>query len=450
VKQPRIMPPLTGMMHWHSLFTRHASNIRSALTKGLKALDEAVGIQPKGRLQPAFLRQTTRQPLHPIARIRQSESRWYSTARKFVEGSGFTSSVKTGRSGVKYDRASFPQSTVRTYIQNSSGRAPFAHTLRPNLTGGTLGRTAGGYTQGSGRIGGARYFSHGPSSQAHVVQNVSQAMRAFFISGHKAQFDGLSPNGEKKFKPVSTLQEATGRKMRSLPKATPGSWIDFQINPTITALSSLNGVVGYEKSTTEVPHINSEGLIDALSVDFSRALKDLAAVHNDIKRLSVLGDLLITCEQTSLRVHFPGCDAETVERLCQELHVNRGTVSEDPAFSDFVGADIALLFPMAPGTADSLSNGSVSGGEFYENNVQRHVIDYDDMMSSAHSDKYSTASEHSFEDILDAERPWLPSTPHDQRSLETVSVIGSDEYSPLEYQGFEGIYRFIEELDRVG
>jgi len=105
---------------------------------------------------------------------------------------------------------------------------------------------------------------------------------------------------------------------------------------------------------------------------------------------------------------------------------------------------------MAPGRADSLSDGSLSGGEFYEQNIQRHVIGYDDMMSSTHSDKYSTASDHSFEDVLDSERPWQPSTPHDQRSLETVSVIESDDYSPLEYQGFEGIYRFIEELDRVG
>jgi hypothetical protein len=275
-------------------------------------------------------------------------------------------------------------------------------------------------------------------------------MRAFFISGHKAQFDGLTPAGEKKFKPVSNLQETTGRKMRSLPRTTPGSWIDFQINPTITALSSLDGVVGYEESTVEVPHINSDGLIDALSVDFSRALKDLAAVHNDLKRLSVLGDLLITYETTSLRVHFPGCDAQTVERLCQELNVHRGLVSEDPAFSDFVGAEIALLFPMAPSSTSCLSESSCIGGEFYEQNPNRDVIHYDDMMSSVHSDKYSSDSDHGFEDVLDQERPWMPSTPHDQRSFETVSIIESDEYNPLEYQGFEGIYRFIEELDRVG
>jgi hypothetical protein len=275
-------------------------------------------------------------------------------------------------------------------------------------------------------------------------------MRAFFISGHKAQFDGVSPNGEKKFKPVSNLQETTGRKMRSLPKATPGSWIDFQINPTITALSSMTGVVGYSKSSVEVPHINSEGLIDALSVDFSRALKDLAAVHNDLKRLSVLGDLLITYETTSLRVHFPGCDAQTVERLCEELNVHRGFISEDPAFSDFVGAEIALLFPMAPSTASSLCDESLSGSELYDLPAQRNIIHYDDMMSPTQSDKYSTDSDHGFEDVLESERPWMPSTPFDQQSLETVSVIGSDEFSPLEYQGFEGIYRFLEELDRVG
>jgi hypothetical protein len=45
---------------------------------------------------------------------------------------------------------------------------------------------------------------------------------------------------------------------------------------------------------------------------------------NDLKRLSSLGDLPVTLEQKSiLRVRFPGCAAETVERLCDEVGVQR-------------------------------------------------------------------------------------------------------------------------------
>jgi len=447
-----IMPPIPGMVHWHSLIARHAKTIRSLLHKGLSALDKSVAGQARA-LEPVLVRNTPKQPLHPLARIRQTQSRWYSTTRRAVDGArSFSSIAAGGQRGVKYDKSAFPTSVIGSRVQSSTGRAPFASTLRPNLTGGTLGRTAGGYTLGSGRIGGARHFSHGPANPAHVVHNVSQAVRAFFISGHKAQFDGVSPTGEKRFVAVSTLQEETGRKMRSLPKTTPGSWIDFQINPTITALTCLNSVVGYNASDSSAmaTHINSDGLIEALSTDFSRALKELAAIQNDIKRLASLGDLLITHEGTCLRVHFPGCDATTVERLCEELNVRRGVIHEDDAFNNFVGAEMALLFPMAPSESGSVTDES-DGGYYYEKSLGRRQIRMDDMYTATLSEHYSTHSEDGFEDILAGENPWLSSSssPSGFQSVRSGSALDVDEHSPLEYQGFEGIYRFIEELDSV-
>lgn len=283
------------------------------------------------------------------------------------------------------------------------------------------------------------------------MQNVSQAVRAFFLSGQKAQFDGVSPfSGEKRFKAVSCLQEQTGRKMRSLPKTTPGSWVDFKTNPSITALTPLAGIVGFGASedSMKAAHINSEGLMDALSVDFSRALKDLAAIHTDIKRLSSLGDLLITYEDTRLRVHFPGCDYETVEGLCNELGVRQGVVVQDEAFDSFVGAEIALLFPFAPNRASSLDE-ACDGHEFFDTHHRADKIDFEDMMTPDLSEHYSSASEHGFEDILIEDTPWLSSSPSGFESVRTGSAASVDDYSPLEYQGFEGIYRFIEELDAV-
>lgn len=448
------MPPIA--MHWHSLIARHAKSLKAAFSKGLKALDAQLaqaGSSQRAAFEPVLARNTPKQPLHPLARIRQSQARWYSTARRSVESSVGHFTTTTGKSGVKYDRASFPKSTVGSYVRSSSGRAPFASTLRPNLTGGTLGRTAGGYTTGSGRIGGQRFFSHGPASQAQVVQNVSQAVRAFFISGQKAQFDGVAPNGEKRFKAVSALQEETGRKMRSVPKATPGSWIEFQINPTITALTSLDSVVGFSVSdaVAQNNHLNTEGLLDILSVDFSRALKDLAAVLNDLKRLSALGDIPVTYEGSHLRVHFPGCDAATVERLCEELNMQRGTVIQDEAFDAFAGTEIALLFPFAPSSKGSLTDESDAAELFVPAKPRmasnRHVIALEDMLSTTHSPAYSTQSDTGFEDVLyEDANPWL-SSPSGYQSVHSGSAYESDKHSPLEYQGFEGIYRFIEELD---
>ncbi|SMQ46862.1 unnamed protein product [Zymoseptoria tritici ST99CH_1A5] len=450
------MPPIPGMMQWHSLLARHAKNLKAALARASQALENHLAGQQQraAQLEPILVRNTPKHPRHPLAKIRQTQSRWYSTARKSVDASirNFTSSAT--RSGAKYDRASFPKSRTSYAIQQSSGRAPFASTLRPNLTGGALGRTAGGYALGgSGRVGGARFFSHSPASQAQVVQNVSQAVRAFFVSGQKAQFDGISNHGDKRFKAVTALQEETGRKMRSLPKATPGSWIEFQVNPTITALTPLTTVTGYSFTSTadESSHLNTDGLLNILSVDFSRALKDLAAVLNDLKRLSALGDLPLTYEGCNLRVHFPGCDAGSVERLCEELGVQRGVVVQDEAFDVFAGTEVALLFPFAPSDS-SLCEESDGADFFYEKPkelCQRHLISLDDMLSDSRSEHYSTQSEGGYVDVLaEEENPWQSSN-SGYHSIGSGSSYGPDRDTPLEYQGFEGIYRFMAELDSV-
>ena len=447
------MPPIPGMVQWHSLLARHAKSLKDAFTKAVRTVDAQLAGKSQAQLQPILVRNTPKQPLHPLARIRQGQSRWYSTARREIEGAvrHFSSSASGRSAGAKYERASFPKSAVGTYIQQSSGRAPFASTLRPNLTGGTLGRTAGGHALGSGRAGGARYFSHGPACQAQVVQNVSQAVRAFLIGGQKAQFDGVSSRtGENRYKAVSALQEQTGRKMRDIPRATPGSWVDFQVNPTITALTPLSAFTGFSDaaSTVQADHLNTDGLLNVLSVDFSRQLRDLAAVFNDLKRLSALGDLPITYASSHLRVHFPGCDADTVERLCFELNITRGTVIQDDAFDAFAGTEIALLFPFAP--SKDVSEDSFEGVFDDPAMTKLHPIDMRSMFTPSETPAYSTQSAQSDSDLEDVleENPWL-SSPSGYESVRSGSGYESDKHDPLEYQGFEGIYKFIEELDAV-
>jgi len=358
----------------------------------------------------------------------------------------FTTSASRS-TGVKYDKSSFPKSRIGGIVNAQAGRAPFASTLRPNLTGGTLGRTAGGYGWGSGRAGGARYFSHGPAAPAQVINNVSQAVRAFLISGQKAQYDGIDPHrGEKRFKAVSVLQDQVHRTLNKVPKATPGSYVSFNINPTVTALTPLKAVKGFPASQ-EKTSLKSEGLLDVLSVDFTRSIKELAAVLKDLQRLSELGDLPITYKDSTLKVHFPGCDRDTVETICNDFEVRRGVVHQDEDFDDFVGTDIALLFPFA-------SSRTPSECSFFEKPVsgRQHVpaIDWEHMLSPPvlSSDAYSTHSENGFDEYLDVEdatsNPWLSSSsPSGYESLHTSEADEVNYDAPLEYQGIEGMYRFM-------
>jgi hypothetical protein len=349
---------------------------------------------------------------------------------------------------VKYDKSSFPKSRIGSIVNAQAGRAPFASTLRPNLTGGTLGRTAGGYGWGSGRAGGARYFSHGPAAPAQVINNVSQAVRAFLVGGNKAQFDGVnSHNGEKRFKTVSVLQDQASRTLNKTPKASPGSYISFNINPTVTALTPLKAVKGFTSFAQEKETLNAEGLLDVLSVDFSRAVKELAAVLKDIQRLAALGDLPISYENSVLKVHFPGCDAQTVETICNDFEVSRGTIHEDEEFSSFVGSDIALLFPFAPSQTPSECS-------FFEKPVanRQHVqpnIDWANMLSPSvtESEGFATPSECSYDqldDFMTEQNPWLSvSSPSGYDSLHTSEADEMDMETPMEYQGVDGMYRFM-------
>lgn len=392
-------------------------------------------------------------------------------------------------------RSSYPRSAVSNAISRSSGRAPFGSTLRPNVTGGTLGRTAGGYTLGSGRVGGARYFSHGPAVQSHVVQNVSQAVRAFVVGGQKAQFSGYNPHtGEKRYKAVSTTQDGASRKMLGLPRQTPGSYVEFAVNPTITAMTLLGSVAGYGMSTVntedEHQHVNTLGLLDVLSVDFSRALRDLATILNDLKKLSALGDLPITCQtdgrgnSQSLRIHFPGCDADTVEVLCQELAVQRGIVVQDEEFDAFAGTEIALLFPFAPSTATSMDGEDAAAaaaaedlwfqqphqsrkepvdwaGMITPSDVSDHDHDHELYSIRSAQTEEEEESEHMsfvFAEHGNAHPSPSASTPSGYETLHYSSSsaasvrghhanVAAHAPSPLEYQGFEGIWRFIEQCD---
>ncbi|OJJ49642.1 hypothetical protein ASPZODRAFT_149144 [Penicilliopsis zonata CBS 506.65] len=434
---------------------------RYAYEKAYKALKEKLPDptqQVALRLQPSYAWINTRRPINRAAAIRQSRGRYFSTRA----AGGFVSAL---RSGVRGDQAAYQKSRIASNIGRLTSRAPFASSLRPNLTGGTLGRTAGGYAVGAGRFGGARYFSHGPAAPAQVISQVSAGVRAFFVSGKKARFDGIDPyTGEKRYKIVGALQDQAERKMAAIPRTAPGSSIDFQISPTITAFGMMGGL--QKKSTAvDMETLNSEGLMDLLSVDFARALKDLAAVLNDLKRLSTLGDLpILLQDRSTIRVRFPGCDAETVERLCDEVGVQRGLILQDEDFDVHNRTDLALLYPFAP----SVPTSPVSDYFALEESKLRcspDQLDWKAMISSEDETPLSPyymrspSNRPSFEDKeLFGSNPWN-SSPSGYSSI-NISELGDQAFFPefssggmpetaSEYEGAEGIYKFLAECDQA-
>lgn len=431
------MPPGGGFLATAALrvlsknLARASKMLRSRLANATRPTN--------AELQPAYARNTPNcQPLHPLARLRQLKrvgktyAHFNASVRRYLSTGSHNSSAVP-----RFDRSKLPVSNTSRAVSRFTGRAPFACTFRPNLTGGTLGRSAGGYSMPGG--GSARYFSHAPAAQAQVVSNVSQAMRAFWVGGHRARYDGVDANGKVRYRTVNAMQEEARIRLASVPCNAPGSFIDFRVSPTITALSPL-GVVfpfaatteqGFKPMAGETATLHAEGFLDVLSVDFARALQDLAAIMTDLKSLSVLGNLPITLEKGSvLRVRFPGVDAETVERLCDDAGVRRGVVRQDAAFEASVGVPVALQFPFAP-DEDCTKTITSPGG------------------SLRSQDSGGSEIEEMFLDEYE-ENSWLsPPETEGYESMSPALLSSSGEHCSEDFEGLEGIYRFIEECDRA-
>lgn len=269
----------------------------------------------------------------------------------------------------------------------------------------------------------------------------------------------MSPRNEKQFEAVSSLQEQAGRKMRSIPAATPGSYVNFKVTPTITAIGPFSNLPTAD-SAHEQQSLNNTTVMKMLSVDFARALKDLAMIMTDLQKLSRLGDLSLSLPNSStLRVRFPGCDADTVNRLCEELEIRRGLVYQDEDFDISNGTEMALLFPFAPSKTPSENTFSpkLMAGEA----GKHEPLEWENMISPRPPPNYSTHSVTSddFEEVIAVEdNPWLSSPSgysslngSDEDDAAGYSRDGMDGQAPSssEYEGLEGIYRFLEECDRA-
>ncbi|KAL8946846.1 MAG: hypothetical protein Q9222_006811 [Ikaeria aurantiellina] len=403
-------------------------------------------------------------PIHHHAFLRQSRA---SALRNFTS--------KARLHVQRIDRPTFQQSKIGQAVSRTLG-SPFASTLRPNLTGGALPRSAGGYGLG-GTARGVRHFSHTGSAQAQVIQNVNAGFRAFCVGGGKARFDGFDhKTGAKRFKSVSEAEDRALRKIQKSKSAwTKGTNLEFSLNPTIMALSAslpLSTNARFQGMT-----LGTDGFLDTLGADFARAFRDLAAIHVDLKRLASFGDLPIQLATSHrggsiLSVRFAGCDGETVSRLCDEVGVRRGVVREDEAWDKDKDVEMALLFPFAP--SKSVSDYDNDSALFdktlrADNHIAPEKMEWDQMMSpSDHGENYTEGDVTSFDQIHtpnSTETPcyshlgYSPQSPSGYESLRESDYAPDDPFyhytSPArprrqdstDIQGLESIYRFLAECD---
>jgi hypothetical protein len=303
-----------------------------------------------------------------------------------------------------------------------------------------------------------RHFSHTGSAQAQVFGNVTAGMRAFVLSGSKARFDGMDKKGAKRWKVVKNEKEGMrktflGQKMMGKGKKQRGTSLEFRLAPAVPVV-------------TEGVNLNTPNVLPQLAGDFARALKAMAAVHADLRRLSYLGDLPVYMKnQSTLVVRFHGCDAAAVTALCDEVGVTRGVVREDEAWQTDKEVEMALLFPFAPSGGESesgmFSDYAVDDGVgyMYSTHVKPERRDWINMLPSPMSEAptesphFSTKSTTSGEGFSHIPSSWTAdgdSTESGEEEDYVSSRVATSERSgSAVYEGVEGIYRFIAECDSV-
>lgn len=295
-----------------------------------------------------------------------------------------------------------------------------------------------------------------------MIHNVSAGIRAFCIGGGKARFDGVDPiTGEKRFRAVSKTENVVQkRKENPLARIMRGTSLQFKLSKAITT-SPASLASAFQEQNTDIVSLNDINLLDDSAADFARALNDFAAVYADLRRLSAFGDLPVSLTTTVsgpvYSVHFAGCDADLVSRLCDEVGVRRGVIVEDEAWMNEKDVEMALLFPFAPTCG-------IEAVSELENGIQPDELDWRHMLSPSVQTPSIFESLQSFATLPSP--PQKANSPSGYESLEENGLAFEDPYSrslsPMEtpthstaksasadYEGLEGIYKFLQQCDEA-
>ena len=294
-----------------------------------------------------------------------------------------------------------------------------------------------------------------------MVQNVSAAIRAFYVNGYKARYDGIDPHtGEKRYRAVTKVQEDASKRFQNAADQPNlrGTTLEFRLAPTITAVSPLE--------SSEIT-LGTPKLLSSLATDFSRSLATLSLVHADLTRLSALGSLpILHPDPSTLHVRFPGCDGSIASALCDELGIQRGIVREDDGWAEDGDKDVgmALLFPCAPsGAASATPNTSQSFEKTLGKGFAAESLEWQSMLSHNKSQPSVKGRESPASYFL-VDNPWrsamasydglrdsdLDSNDNFGFEMERIRAMRPEPLrgqSPSLYEGIEGIHRFIAECE---
>ena len=244
-----------------------------------------------------------------------------------------------------------------------------------------------------------------------------------------------------------------------LAKSKRGTNLDFKLSPTITALSPVFSSAKQD-SEINLSSLNDVDLLNNITLDLAHAVKDLAATLADLRTLSTFGDLPINLVITSsgpvLRIRFPGCDGDLVSRLCTEVGVRRGIIIEDEAWADEKDVEMALLFPFAPmGKDENRMESDDVASYFQPKTVDQEyapeVLEWRNMLSSRTKSSQSVTtlpSPYRKIDTPSGYESWRDSDfdEHGQ-NLSPVKTPTHSTIQSADYEGLEGIYKFLQECD---
>lgn len=138
---------------------------------------------------------------------------------------------------------------------------------------------------------------------------------------HKRTFVTQSTNFAWSNSPTVTLSGFRESSLRSFARLPPLEdvehefpYVDFDVSPQFTI-----------PSKSEL----TEEVVSTIEQELNSYVEHVKAIVRDIRNVSELGELPVSIENGTIRIHFPNCDTEKVHRLISDVDVSRGIVSDE-------------------------------------------------------------------------------------------------------------------------
>lgn len=177
--------------------------------------------------------------------------------------------------------------------------------------------------------------------------------------------------------PLTQLVAAFSQYLPNLPNI--GSFVDFSFKPRISV-----------PKATEL----TENVVEQLTADLDRFADELKQMSSDIRRLASLGELPVSLDNGSLRVHFANCDFDRLKTLMADEGVHSGTVgSHEETACHSQNSDISsMMSPSLLGAHDYSTAPSSFEGIFPDGRDTCSVSDFSHLRRRSISSSVDSSS----------------------------------------------------------